>query len=288
MKVFVDHDSGFCGGVVKAIQLAEKENDGHLYCLGEIVHNQAEIDRLAKNGVKFISLDEFKNLKNARVLIRAHGEPPETYNIAEKNNIEIVDASCKIVLKLQEKVKKAAEDMEAKSGQIVIFGKASHPEVIGLVGQSKAKIIVIDSLDEIDQIDFRKPIRLFSQTTRSLHEYGQIKQMIKSRAVQNNTSENIDFKAVDSICRQVSNREGKLAIFAQKHDVIVFVGGKKSSNAKFLFGICKKYNPKAYFVSDSPEIKKDWFEGAETVGICGATSTPQWLMNKVAKEIEKY
>lgn len=288
MQVVVDPHSGFCGGVVKAIRLAERESasDDQLYCLGEIVHNQAEVDRLATKGLKFINQDDLQNFKNVRVLIRAHGEPPETYRLAEQNNIELIDATCSVVKKLQDKVKKASKEIQSKNGQIVIFGKENHPEVISLKGQAGVEVIVIENKEELNKVDFLRPIRFFSQTTKSLKEFEEINGLIQEKMNQINSVEVPNYKAVNSVCRQVSNREEKLILFAKENDVIVFVGGENSSNAKFLYGICKTNNPQSYFVRDENDIDKKWFDIAKSVGVSGATSTPQWLMNKVAAKIK--
>jgi len=286
MQVFIDQDSGFCSGVVRAIRMAEENSP--LYCLGEIVHNQAEIERLTKKGLKTITYDEFRKLENASVLLRAHGEPPETYQIAKKNNIRIIDASCKIVVRLQEQVKKASEEILAENGQVVIYGNEFHPEVIGLKGQSKAKVLVIENEQQIEKIDFSRPVRLFSQTTKSRLEYQKIKQQVEQKAKDVFPSEKLKVKTYDSICKQVSNREDHLKEFAQKHDVIIFVGGKNSSNAKLLYGICKAINSRTYFVSQANELKTEWLKGAKTIGVSGATSTPQWLIDGIAAEIKKY
>ena len=288
MEVFIDPNSGFCGGVVRAIRLAEEGTQvgEELYCLGEIVHNEAEVNRLLNKGLKFISLEELKSLRNARVLIRAHGEPPETYELAKQNNIELIDATCKVVQNLQEKVRLASGEMQKVDGQVVIFGKENHPEVIGLVGQSNAEVIVLSKIDEIDKIDFTKPIRLFSQTTRNVHEFEKLKNLIQKSIKKQGEKIADSYVATNSVCSQVSKREEKLIALAREYDVVVFVGGKNSSNAKFLYGICKKHNPNSYFVSDETELSQDWFKDEKSVGIAGATSTPQWLMEKVALKIK--
>jgi len=288
MQVYVDPNSGFCGGVVKAIKTAEKETMGQdqLYCLGEIVHNQAEVARLTKKGIIFISHDDLKNIQNAKVLIRAHGEPPETYQLAKKNNIELIDATCKVVQRLQNKIGKAAEEIKKENGQIVIFGKAKHPEVVGLMGHSSVDVIILEDEKDIQKINFSRPIRLFSQTTMSIHKFEEIKLLIQSKLNESQKDDKSFFEATNSVCKQVSKREEKLVLFAKNHDVIVFVGGQNSSNAKFLFGICKEHNAKSYFVTNETEVKKAWFEGVDSVGVSGATSTPQWLMNEIADKIK--
>lgn len=288
MQVFVDPNSGFCGGVVKAVKTAEKEITGQekFYCLGEIVHNQAEVARLTESGIIFISHDDLKSIQNAKVLIRAHGEPPETYQLAKQNNIELIDATCKVVQRLQRKVGKAAEEIKKENGQIVIFGKAKHPEVLGLKGQSSAEVIIIEKEEDLRKIDFMRPIRLFSQTTMSMLKFEEIKLLIHSKLNESQRNDKYFFEATNSVCKQVSKREEKLVLFAKNHDVIVFVGGQNSSNAKFLFGICKQHNAKSYFVANETEIQKSWFEGVDLVGVSGATSTPLWLMNEVAEKIK--
>ncbi len=284
MKVTVNKNSGFCFGVVNAIKTAETEleKSGKLFCLGDIVHNAIEVKRLEEKGLEIIDHEKFKKLKNTKVLIRAHGEPPETYKIAKENNIELIDASCKVVLNLQEKIKNEYEKINSVGGQIVIYGKKDHPEVIGLNGQVNNNAIIVESSEDIDKIDFEKPVSLFAQTTKSIETFYKIKDEIHSKMRNNN------FTFLDSICRQVANRATEFKEFAIKHDVIIFVSGKKSSNGKFLYGVCKSVNQNTYFVSEISEINKEWFIGISDVGICGATSTPRWLMEKVAGIIEKF
>lgn len=288
MKVEIDINSGFCFGVVYAIQMAESILDAkhELYCLGDIVHNSVEVQRLKEKGLITIDHEEFKKLKNCKVLIRAHGEPPETYRIAMENNIELVDASCPVVLKLQQNIKKGFDEISQLEGQLVIYGKEGHAEVNGLVGQTSGKAIVINSFDDLDKIDFSKPVQLFSQTTQSRDGFKAIKGEIEKRMKLAQNTENIICKANDTICRQVSGREAKLREFSRKHDVIIFVSGKKSSNGKILYSVCREENPYAYFVSEPHEIDEQWFKNINSVGICGATSTPMWLMEKIAKHIE--
>ncbi|MBU1012895.1 MAG: 4-hydroxy-3-methylbut-2-enyl diphosphate reductase [Bacteroidetes bacterium] len=290
MQVFVDPNSGFCGGVLKAVKMAEKEIKGQdqLYCLGEIVHNQEEVARLTEKGIIFISHDELKSLRNVKVLIRAHGEPPETYQLGINKNIELIDATCKVVQRLQNKVGKTAKEIKKENGQIVIFGKAKHPEVLGLMGQSSAEVIILENEGDIRKIDFTRPIRLFSQTTMSMSKFEEIKLLIYSKLNESQRNDKYFFEATNSVCKQVSKREEKLVFFAKNHDVIVFVGGQNSSNAKFLFGICKEHNTRSYFVANETEIQKAWFEGVDLVGVSGATSTPQWLMNEVAEKIKTF
>lgn len=290
MRVSIDKNSGYCFGVEFAIKMAEDEMESShkLYCLGDIVHNDMEVKRLAEKGLIIIDRDQLQELTDCKVLIRAHGEPPETYKLAIENNIELIDASCPVVLKLQHRVKTAFDKMEKDNGQIVIYGKKGHAEVIGLTGQTLEKAIVVMEDKDLDKIDYSKPVTLFSQTTKSTKGFYELKEKIEQRikAVKGEFTE-LDFNANDSICRQVSNREPQLAKFAAENDVIVFVSGKKSSNGKALYQVCKSVNPKSYFVENENEIDASWFEHQGTVGICGATSTPMWLMEQVKAHIEK-
>ena len=289
MKVNIDSNSGYCFGVEYAIQMAEDEMDHsgeQLYCLGDIVHNDMEVDRLYQKGLRIINREEFKALSDCKVLIRAHGEPPETYEIAMKNNIELIDASCPVVLKLQNRVKNAFDQVGQKDGQIVIYGQEGHAEVIGLTGQTNSQAIVVMTEDDLDKIDFTRPVTLFSQTTKSTQGFYQIREMIEKRMneVHRKEGETV-FQANDSICRQVSNREPQLKKFAAAHDVIIFVSSKKSSNGKALYNTCKAVNERSYFIVNEEELDTAWFENAASVGICGATSTPTWLMEQVARAI---
>ncbi len=290
MNIEIDKRSGFCFGVVYAIQKAENElkNKDKLYCLGDIVHNSEEVKRLENKGLITINHEEFKKLTNAEVLIRAHGEPPETYKTALKNNIKLIDASCPVVLKLQNKIKKGFDVIEKKKGQIIIFGKKGHAEVNGLVGQTNGKAIVISKLEDLKSIDFSKPINIFSQTTKNLEKYSEIINEIKKRAINIVGENDIDFVSNDTICRQVSNRYEDLENFSKEKDVIIFVSGKKSSNGKVLYQVCKNHNDKSYFVSNTNEINFNWIKKTDSVGICGATSSPLWLMENVKKYIENY
>ena len=284
MNVEIDNNSGFCFGVVYAIQRAEEElaKNEKLYCLGDIVHNNVEVKRLESKGLITIDNEEFKKLHNCKVLIRAHGEPAETYKIALKNNITLIDASCPVVLRLQNKIKNGFDNFtNPDQGQIVIYGKKGHAEVNGLVGQTQGKAIVVSSLDDLDKIDFSKPINIYSQTTKSPEGFNLIIKEIEKRI----NKKDISFISNDTICRQVSSRDKKLRNFAKKHNVIIFVSGKKSSNGKMLFEVCKKENPQTYFVSDYDDVNADWFANTNSVGICGATSTPKWLMEKIADKI---
>jgi len=288
MKVTIDPHSGFCFGVVYAIQMAEEEleRDKKLYCLGDIVHNNMEVDRLRSKGLEIINHEQLRNLRDCKVLIRAHGEPPETYQLAIQNNIELIDASCPVVLKLQNRVRNSFDDAEEDGGQVVIYGEAGHAEVNGLVGQTNQKAIIVKTEEDLEKVDFTKPIHFFSQTTKSTAGFEKMEQMIQEHIVKIKGSlEEGDFITNDTLCRQVSNREPQLQRFARSHDVILFVSGKKSSNGKALYSVCQAANPRSYFISDATEILPGWFEGVETVGICGATSTPMWLMEKVAAHL---
>jgi 4-hydroxy-3-methylbut-2-enyl diphosphate reductase len=275
MLVEIDKNSGFCFGVVYAIEMAEDvlDENGGLYCLGDIVHNDKEVHRLQAKGLQIITHEDLKELKDATVLIRAHGEPPETYRIAMENNLELVDASCPVVLKLQNRVRNAYDEER----QIVILGKKGHAEVNGLIGQTQQDAVVITCEEDIEKLNFDKPISLFSQTTKSTKLLYRIKERFEAKGV--------DFKFNDTICRQVSNREPELRKFSDRHDVIIFVSGKKSSNGKALFGTCKDVNPNSYFISGKEELDQNWLKDAKSVGICGATSTPMWLMEEVAGAI---
>jgi 4-hydroxy-3-methylbut-2-en-1-yl diphosphate reductase len=279
MRVEIDQRSGFCFGVIKTIKSAENElkSSDKLYCLGDIVHNGMEVERLEKIGLKSISREEYYTLKNCKVLIRAHGEPPETYEYAKENNIDLIDATCPVVLTLQEKVKNSYENIRDKNGQIVIYGKKGHAEIIGLDGQIGNKAIVLESIDDINQIDFSRPVSLYSQTTKRVEDFYKIADTVKMSM---NPGVQIEIK--DSICRQVSNRVPHLKQFAVKFDLILFVAGHKSSNGKYLYTICKEENDRTHHISRTSEIDPQWFDGVESVGICGATSTPNWLMEEVA------
>ena len=290
MKISIDQNSGYCFGVEFAIQMAEDEMEQkqELYCLGDIVHNDMEVKRLNEKGLKVIDHEQLQHLHNCKVLIRAHGEPPETYLTALKNNIELVDASCPVVLKLQNRVKHAFDKMQDQNGQMVIYGKKGHAEVIGLTGQTNNEAIIISNENDLDKIDYSKPVILFSQTTKSTKGFYDIKSKIEAR-FEDQSKINVEecFEAHDSICRQVSNREPHMIKFSEKHGVVIFVSGKKSSNGKALFKVCKDNNPRSYFVENSSEVDPNWFLDSDSVGICGATSTPMWLMEDVAKSISK-
>ncbi len=289
MKVTVDNNSGFCWGVVRTVDIAEQElaETGKLYSLGEIIHNPVEIERLEKKGLRTIRHDDLQNLKDAKVLIRAHGEPPETFRKMKEMGIEVIDATCPVVTKVQERIRKFYD----KKYQIVIFGKKDHAEVIGLVGHTNGTAIVIKSVAEIDKLDFSMKTVLFSQTTMDKETFYAIRDAIKEKIkaeFEIGTFEEmaLDFHAKDTICGQVSGRDKKLREFSKSNDVMIFVAGKMSSNGKVLYEIAKSENPKTYFIENETELQKEWFVGVETVGISGATSTPQWLMEKVKKEIE--
>jgi len=284
MQVAIDKNSGYCFGVEFAIKMAEDEmeNKEPLYCLGDIVHNDMEVKRLSEKGLVVIDREQLQELSNCKVLIRAHGEPPETYKLAIENNIELIDASCPVVLKLQNRVKNAFDKMERENGQIVIYGKKGHAEVIGLTGQTLEKAIVVTDDLDLDKLDYNRPITLFSQTTKSTKGFYALSEKIEGRIKEaKGQLTEIDFNSNDSICRQVSNREPQLQRFAQENDVILFVSGKKSSNGKALYQVCLSENPRSYFIENEEEIEADWFQNAERVGICGATSTPMWLMEQV-------
>ncbi|MFA0960694.1 4-hydroxy-3-methylbut-2-enyl diphosphate reductase [Roseivirga sp. BDSF3-8] len=290
MNVTIDKNSGYCFGVEFAIQMAEDEMEesGTLYCLGDIVHNDMEVKRLHAKGLRVIDRDQLSDIRDCKVLIRAHGEPPETYQVALKNNIELIDASCPVVLKLQNRVKNAFDKSQDAKGQIVIYGKPGHAEVIGLSGQTLDQAIIVMTEEDLDKIDFSKPVTLFSQTTKSTKGFYHIRQLIEERIAKEKGELNDgDFQANDSICRQVSNREPQLVNFSNENDVILFVSGKKSSNGKALYGVCKSENPNSYFIESEGEIDPSWLDGAKNVGICGATSTPMWLMEQVANHVKE-
>lgn len=289
MTIEIDNNSGYCFGVEFAIQMAEDEllDSDSLYCLGDIVHNDMEVKRLTDKGLIIINRDQLPNLKNSRVLIRAHGEPPDTYKLALENNLELIDASCPVVLKLQNRVKHAFDKIKDQKGQIVIYGKEGHAEVIGLTGQTRQEAIVIMEDQDLDKIDFTKPITLFSQTTKSTKGFYRIKELIQQRIEKERGNQGaVEFIANDSICRQVSNREPQLRQFSTLHDIVIFVSGKKSSNGKALYNVCKEQNPRSYFIENEHDLDLSWFNAGDSVGICGATSTPMWLMKQVADYVE--
>ncbi|MDY4752231.1 MAG: 4-hydroxy-3-methylbut-2-enyl diphosphate reductase [Prevotella sp.] len=283
MKIEIDEGSGFCFGVTTAIKKAEEElaTGSELYCLGDIVHNGMECERLHNMGLKTINHDEFATLHDKKVLLRAHGEPPSTYLEAQANGIEIIDATCPVVLQLQRRIKRQYD--ANPEAQIVIFGKNGHAEVLGLVGQTDQKAIVIEHADEACRLDFSRDIYLYSQTTKSLDEFHAIIDYIQAHI-----SPEATFKSFDTICRQVANRMPNICSFATKHDLILFVSGRKSSNGKVLFNACKAKNPHTYLIEGPEEIDPAWLSVAESIGICGATSTPKWLMEKVATALTHY
>jgi 4-hydroxy-3-methylbut-2-enyl diphosphate reductase len=288
MKITIDTHSGFCFGVVYAIEMAEDilRNEDSLYCLGDIVHNNKEVERLNALGLKVIDHNELHHLKDCKVLIRAHGEPPSTYELALKNNIQLLDASCPVVLKLQNQIKGGYEQIKQINGQVIIFGKEGHAEVVGLLGQTNNNAIIVASVKDLDKIDFTKSIYIYSQTTKSPKAYQEITLEIERR-VKMTANTNIKYIVNDTLCRQVSGREPQLKRFSNMNDVIIFVSGRKSSNGKMLYQSCKDENHNSYFISDVDELKSDWFIGANSVGICGATSTPRWLMESIEEAIQK-
>jgi 4-hydroxy-3-methylbut-2-enyl diphosphate reductase len=278
LKVTIDNDSGFCFGVIYAIDMAEDilDEDGYLYCLGDIVHNDEEVARLKARGLRIIDHAELKNLHNEKVLIRAHGEAPDTYRTALENNITLIDASCPVVLKLQNRVKTSFDAKE----KILIFGKHGHAEVIGLQGQTNNEALVFQDIAELDNVELPKNITLYSQTTKSMEKFYQVKDELNARGYELNAN--------DTICRQVSNRDKDLPAFVKNFDKIVFVSGVKSSNGKVLYEVCRKHNPNTYFISSVDELKLSMFAPDDKVGIAGATSTPMWLMELVKGELESY
>lgn len=289
MQVTIDKNSGYCFGVEFAIQMAEDElfESGSLYCLGDIVHNSMEVERLQKKGLIIISKDDLPKLKDCKVLIRAHGEPPETYQLALKNNIELIDASCPVVLKLQNRVKNSYDEVQKTDGQIVIYGQQGHAEVIGIAGQTQNNAIIVTTEADLDKVDFTKPISFYSQTTKSTAGFYKMKALIEQKITETGSKFLLEsFDANDSICRQVSNREPQLEKFSKENDVILFVSGKKSSNGKALYGVCKNNNERSYFIENESEIENYWLKNTDKIGICGATSTPQWLMEKVKNHVE--
>jgi 4-hydroxy-3-methylbut-2-enyl diphosphate reductase len=295
IQIEIDNGSGFCFGVTTAITKAEEElaQGGTLYCLGDIVHNGMECERLREMGLITINHEELRELHDVKVLLRAHGEPPETYELARRNNIEIIDATCPVVLQLQKRIKRQYDENtqfpllqegigEVTPAQIVIFGKKGHAEVLGLVGQTNSTAIVIESFDEVKELDFTNDIYLYSQTTKSLDEFHRIIDYIQSHI-----SPDATFKSFDTICRSVANRMPNISQFATRHDLILFVCGRKSSNGKVLFNECLRVNPNTHLIEDPCEIQQEWLEGINTVGICGATSTPKWLMEQCRDTIQK-
>ena len=282
LQIEIDNGSGFCFGVTTAIQKAEEElaKGNQLYCLGDIVHNGMECERLRQMGLITINHDELRQLHDAKVLLRAHGEPPETYELARQNNIEIIDATCPVVLQLQKRIKKQYDGN--LTSQIVIFGKEGHAEVLGLVGQTAGNAIVIEHFDDVKQLDFSRDIYLYSQTTKSLDEFHRIIEYI-----QQHISPDATFRSFDTICRSVANRMPNISQFATKHDLVLFVCGRKSSNGKVLFNECLRINPNTHLIEGPEEIDPAWLDGIHTVGICGATSTPKWLMEQCRDALQQ-
>ena len=282
----IDNGSGFCFGVVTAIQKAEEEinKSGHLYCLGDIVHNSNEVERLQKIGLETITHEQLSQLHDVKVLLRAHGEPPHTYEVARQNNISLIDATCPVVLQLQKRIRNTYQETPGDNNpQIVIYGKKGHAEVNGLVGQTQGNALVIESVDEVDKIDFSRNIYLYSQTTKSLEGFKKIVDEIQHRV-----AGNVQFSSFDTICRRVANRIPQIKQFAQNHDVILFVCGSKSSNGRILYEECRRVNPLSYLISNETEINLSWLDGKEYIGICGATSTPMWLMNQVKDYLDAH
>ena len=285
MKISIDIDthSGFCYGVVRAIEQAEKylEKSSELHSLGSIVHNNTEIYRLKEKGLKTIDYKQMSAMKDSVVFIRAHGEPPSSYRLAEENNLKIIDCTCPVVLKLQERVKNNYRDLKTINGQLVIFGKVGHAEVNGLVGQVDGDATVIETIDDIERLDFSRPIYIFSQTTKDPEIYKQVCNAIKSRIVDQDGP--VDkFKIFNTTCGQVSSRHPRLKEFSKDHSIIIFVSGRESSNGKILFDVCLKENSRSYKIETTEEIELSWFKEGDSVGICGATSTPKWLLEDVA------
>ncbi len=281
----IDKASGFCFGVTTAIRKAEEElnRSGHLYCLGDIVHNSNEVERLESNGLVTITHDQLRCLRGVNVLLRAHGEPPETYEVARRNDIHIIDATCPVVLKLQQRIKASFDEAlsSGRDAQVVIYGKRGHAEVNGLVGQTRGTAIVIESVDEIDRIDYSRDVYLYSQTTKSLEGFKQIVGEIRRRI-----KPGVQFQSFDTICRSVANRIPQIREFASQHQLILFVCGKKSSNGRILFAQCHDANSDSHLITSETEIDNSWLEGRQRIGICGATSTPMWLMNRVRDYVD--
>jgi 4-hydroxy-3-methylbut-2-en-1-yl diphosphate reductase len=284
MVVEIDKQSGFCFGVQNAVEIAEKAllNGEKVFSLGPIVHNDKEVERLSTLGLASINHQEYMRLSNCKVLIRAHGEPPETYKTASSNNIEIIEATCPIVKRLQSKIRETWLKTKEGNGQVVIFGKPGHAEVVGLLGQINNEAILVSGPDDFKKIDVSRPVFLFSQTTMSVKEYQNLTENLRSKMEEHGIKD-IEKNLVinKTICGQVSNREPHLKAFARKHDAIIFVSGRESSNGKMLYSVCKSINPETHFVSSAEEIDLSWFRGKNSVGICGATSTPKWLIENI-------
>ena len=281
MRVEIDEHSGFCFGVVRAINEAEEAlKSGSIASLGDIVHNRVEVQRLESLGLHTISREDIPSFAGKRMLIRAHGEPPKTYALAKEHNIEIIDATCPVVAALQRKVKAAYEEMIRRNGTVVILGKRGHAEVVGLTGQVNEEAVVVESEEDLQQVDFTRPIYFLSQTTQSIEKFNHLAEIMRKRLA----SEEM-LCVDDTICRRVSSREEHLRAFARQHDIVIFVCGRKSSNGKVLYNICLRENERSYNIEEASELQREWFEGVESVGICGATSTPKWLMEEIANAI---
>jgi 4-hydroxy-3-methylbut-2-enyl diphosphate reductase len=290
MVVEIDKQSGFCFGVQNAVEIAEKSllKGERVFSLGPIVHNDKEVDRLSTLGLVSINHEEFRKLKDCKVLIRAHGEPPETYITAEKNNLNIIEATCPIVKRLQSKIRETWIRTKKGDGQVVIFGKPGHAEVVGLLGQINNEGILVSGPDDFQKIDILKPVYLFAQTTMSVKEYSNLIDVLRTKMEENGIADLTKNLIINkTICGQVSNREPHLKTFAKKHDTIIFVSGRESSNGKMLYSVCKNVNPDTHFVSSQEELEKSWFTGKNSVGICGATSTPKWLIENIRDIISK-
>ena len=287
MKIDIERESGFCFGVSRAIKMAEEALDrgAKVYCLGEIVHNQKEIDRLTAKGLVFIDNNDLKELRDARVLIRDHGEPPQTYELARKNNLKIIDGTCPIVQKLQKRIRE--KYLSKEKPDILIYGMENHPEVIGLKGQTEGNAIVIRDTEKLSLLNLQRNVSLFSQTTMDVGGFRELSEKLKS-LFHVPREMKLEPEVNDTICRHISHRQPGLEEFAKNHDLIIFVAGKNSSNGKILFEICKKVNPNSYFISEPFEIKRHWFDDNHSVGICGATSTPHWLLHEVADHISEF
>jgi 4-hydroxy-3-methylbut-2-en-1-yl diphosphate reductase len=287
MIIETDSNSGFCFGVRNAVSIAEEAlfNGERVFSLGPIVHNDKEVDRLASLGLLSINHEEFETLRDCKVLIRAHGEPPETYLTAGRNNIEIIEATCPIVKKLQSRIRQAWMKTKEGAGQVVIYGKPGHAEVIGLLGQIRNEGMLASGMEDVPKIDITKPVYLFAQTTMSITDYKRFAGLLRSLMTEKGIDPEENLIVHRTICGQVSNREPQLRTFAGKHDVVVFVSGKESSNGRMLYSVCKSVNPDTHFISSPEEIDKSWFSGKKSAGICGATSTPKWLIEKTREAI---
>lgn len=284
MRVVIDENSGFCFGVVRAISEAESalKQRGEVYSLGDIVHNRVEVQRLEEMGLSTVSHDDIASLQGRTLLIRAHGEPPTTYRLAEKYGVTVIDATCPVVARLQRRVRDAYESMSKIGGRVVLLGKRGHAEVVGLTGQVSDDVTVVESEMDLELLDYSRPIYFLSQTTQSIELFNRLAEIIRSRM-----AEGVEFIVDDTICRRVAGREANLAEFSKGVDVVLFVCGRKSSNGRVLSEVCRRANPRCYNIEEASEIDMAWLEGAESVGICGATSTPRWLMEDVASFINK-